>query len=155
MKINYNLDSVLRCPSYSLSEVWDLSLDVWFATRDIVCPVTNRNADMIKPVDDQPVVCITWAISPYPAAAIAWKSASVIHVFQWFVRVLRAEAGSWNSPNVYSSTMRESPVSSNSEGVIQGYKESVVAGKSRRGKWSPTSRTNHPPRLTPRIFSDP
>jgi len=57
---------------------------------------------------------------PHPAAAIAWKSASVIHVFQWSTNFERATLRSWSFPKVHSSMMAGLPVLSNKLGFIHG-----------------------------------
>lgn len=57
----------------------------------------------------------------HPAAAMAAKSASVIQVSQWAVRVCFATFRSCNCPNVHSSTISGLPVLSNRLGVIHGY----------------------------------
>ena len=48
MKVDDNLEIVLRCPTDSLEEEGVLSLDIWFARADFVSPITYRDAYVIE-----------------------------------------------------------------------------------------------------------
>jgi len=48
MEVDDDFNAVLGCPVHRLREIGKLPLDVWLATRNIVSPITNWNADMIK-----------------------------------------------------------------------------------------------------------
>ena len=111
-----------RCPADSLGEIGQLTLDKRFAAGDVEGPISDRNPDVVQSTEGSVVVRSnsTQTDDTHPAAAMAVKSASVIHEFQWLVSAACAVALFCNCPNVHSSTMAEFPVFSNSEGVIQG-----------------------------------
>src|SRR5712691_10877264 len=100
-----------------------------------------------------------YTINTHPAAAIALKSASVIHVFQCSTNFDCATLRSWSCAKVHSSTMAGLPVFLNKLGFINGCMTSVieVSMHDRRGGdgQQRTSRTSQPPRLTPRTFLEP
>ena len=68
----------------------------------------------------------------HPAAAIALKSASVIHVFQCSTNFDCATLRSWSCPKVHSSTMAGLPVLSNKLGFIHGCMSSVIEVRNAR-----------------------
>lgn len=111
-----------RCPADSLGEIGQLTLDKRFAAGDVKGPISDGNPDVVQATESKFIVRSSSAQTndTHPAAAMAVKSASVIHVFQWLVSAACAVALFCNCPKVHSSTMAEFPVFSNSEGVIQG-----------------------------------
>lgn len=48
MEVDDELEAVVRRPSYSVSKIGKLALNVWFATRDVPSPVADGQADMIE-----------------------------------------------------------------------------------------------------------
>ena len=48
MEVYDNLETVLSSPVDGFGKIRKLSLNVGFPARDIPCPVTDGNADMIK-----------------------------------------------------------------------------------------------------------
>jgi hypothetical protein len=48
VKVNYNLQTVPRCPADSFKEVLVLPLNIRFVRCDFVGPITYRNAHVIK-----------------------------------------------------------------------------------------------------------
>jgi hypothetical protein len=84
VKINDYFEPILGGPTNSFGEVGKLSLDKRFTTRNIPGPVTNGEADVIESFLNVRVMLQAMRYGTHPAAAMAWKSDSVIHVFQWF-----------------------------------------------------------------------
>ena len=118
----------------------------------------RASANIAKKKSSEPMVlCLS---RTYPAAAMSAKSVSFIQESQWVVRISVAIVRSWYCPNVHSSTILESPVSSNMLGVIHGYTRQKQGASSIPCTWRGTpkkctSSTSHPPRLTPRTFCAP
>ena len=69
---------------------------------------------------------IPYTRNTHPAAAIALKSASVIHVFQCSTNFDWATLRSWSCAKVHSSTMAGLPVFLNKLGFINGCMTSVI-----------------------------
>lgn len=83
MKINHDFYTMIACPLDSLQKIGVLPLVIWFAARDVESPVSDRNANMVKA--EEIIAKLNYqSDKTYPAAAMAAKSDSTIHVFQWF-----------------------------------------------------------------------
>ncbi len=48
MQVDQYLETMIPRPTDSMVEIVRLALDVGFPSRDIVCPVTDRNANIIQ-----------------------------------------------------------------------------------------------------------
>ena len=94
VKINYHLQAVIPCPLNSLKEIFMLPLDIRLVGCDFVGPIPYWDAHVIE----SETRIQTWLTdfcseaphATYPAPAIDSKSASVIHVSQWFTSVALA-----------------------------------------------------------------
>lgn len=139
MEIDDNFEVMCRCPTDGFKEVVMLSRDEWFTGANVIRPIPDRDPHVIEPnnkhkqtpkptqldltMPHNPLRCTQ--ASTHPAAAISLKSLSVIQVSQCSVNFARATLGSWNCPNVHSSTIARLPVSSNKLGVTHGYIKAV------------------------------
>lgn len=61
---------------------------IWLAGANFKCPIANRKADVVQTTRSSFSVASTEErlTVTHPAAAIASKSDSVIHVSQWFCK---------------------------------------------------------------------
>jgi hypothetical protein len=86
VEIDYDFQTVIPSPGDGVEHVLDLTLDVRFTWTDVECPVAYRKSNMVKSDANANVSDCVHDMENngriHPAAAMAAKSASVIHVFQ-------------------------------------------------------------------------
>ena len=53
MKIDDDIEIVLGSPVYRPVQVLALALNIWFTTRNVICPIANGNPDEIEAINDE------------------------------------------------------------------------------------------------------
>jgi len=89
MQVDDQLEVVVGGPSDGLLEVRQLALDERLIRPNFEGPVTDRQSDMVQAViyiSNQEIKKTKQNKTTNPAAAMAWKSDSVIQVSQCFFR---------------------------------------------------------------------